>query len=393
MNIQALRRHLPNQGTQRSQELAEKMLKGDQLKGRLRGHAMEQLTTVPEPWLERLDGEGLAYVALGFHDDLSKTDLITSYKPERLRAEAIEARNLSAQVQGEVEKEVQAELKDETDEFRRHMLERGKADLLQERLAAKLDAHNLGFAVRVTRDLTPLQFIEEENGITASRYDEYSTPSETERGLFREVLLELNGPEIVANPGGDAKGYPLADDAGIEPANEVLMIPYTMYGNKRLSPVSKESYSSINGMLMDQHMGAHYWQNRLIVMDDEVAVLPSEKTGNHSVLLHETGHAIDYIAEKIDGLKHRETIDQMYKEDLELTKSGEDRSLTTRALDNAREYFAEAVEAYLTQPAEDDSWYKKENHYKALQQRNPRLYDYVDKLMKLPAMATTESEG
>jgi hypothetical protein len=387
MNIRALRRHLPSQGTERSEKLADKLLRGDKLQGELRGQAMEQLTTVPEPWLERLEGEGLAYVALGYHDDLSQTDLITSYDPDRLRIEAKEARKLSSKVQVDVENELKADLEAETDDFRRHMLERGKVDLLKERLAAELDAHNLGFAIRVTRDLTPLQFIEGENGIVAGQFDDYGPPSETERDLFREVLLELNGQEAVADAGSDPKGYHLADDATLEPANDILLIPYKMYGKKRLSEVSKASYSSINGMLMDQHMGAHYWPNRLIVMDDEVAVLPSTKTGNHSVLLHETGHAIDYIAEKIDGQNHRETIDRMYKEDMELAKSGDDRFLTDRARDNAREYFAEAVEAYLTQPVEDEAWYKQENHYVALQEGNPRLYEYVDTLMKLPAIA------
>jgi len=359
------------------------MFHGEKLQGQLGEAVVEQLATVPEPWLERLQDESMAYVALGYGEDLSHTDLITSYTPERLMREAKIARELSSEVQSEVGREIEAAKAEETDEFRLHMLERGKPDMISEKLAARLNEAGLGFAIRVTRDLTPLQYVEQESGVEASDYDEFLDPSETERGIFREVLLELNGPSVVKDAGGDAKGLPLADDATLEPPNDLLLIPYKLYGDKRLSEVSKESYSSIDGLSMDQHLGAHYWSNRLIVMDDDVAELPSTKTGFHSVVLHETGHAMDYIAEAIPELNHRETVDRLYEKDMERARAGENPFLTTRADDNVREYFAEAVEAYLTQPVDGGgNVYKQENNCVELQKQNPELYAYVDRLMK-----------
>ena len=92
MITSGLRRHLPSQATERGRELARGMFHGEKLQGQLGEAVVEQLATVPEPWLERLQDESMAYVALGYGEDLSHTDLITSYTPERLMREAKIAR-------------------------------------------------------------------------------------------------------------------------------------------------------------------------------------------------------------------------------------------------------------------------------------------------------------
>ena len=393
MNIASLRHHLPTQGTEKGREIAASMLRGDTLNNdQYKESALDQLSTVPEPWLERLQNEGMAYVALGYGEDLSQTDLIISYTPERLKKEAVTAKEIASKVRGEVDADMAKEAESETDAFRLAMLEHGRPELLKEKMAAQLEKAGLGFAVRVTRDLLPLTFLEQENGVEASYFDDGVEPHETERGLFREILLDLNGPEVVSQK-GSGDGPVLPDDSVLDPADDVILVPYAVYGKKRLSPVSKESYSQINGMYMDQHHGGHFWPGRLIMLDDEAALHPSPIMSTHSVVLHETGHAIDYIAEGIPGLNHRETIDAMFESDMKRQKAGEQRVLTPRATDNAREFFAEAVEAYLTNPTDHDT-YKADNHHVLLKEKNPELYDYVDRLMKLPAVnAISEAEN
>lgn len=384
MDISGLRRHLPTQATERGREIAAELLAGKSLKGELREAAVEQLSTLPESWLERLKDEGVAYVALGTGEDLSKTELLPNYSPKRLREEAVQAKEIHDAVNSQVEVEIDQEIAVEPDSLRQVMLERGKADLVSERLGAQLEEAGLGFEAKVVRNELSLFLLEGEQGIIREDYDEYLEPHETERELFREILLDLNGEGVVANPGSVNSRYSLADDTVLDPQNDVLLIPYQVQGNRRFSPVSKRSYSSITGMSMDQHMGAHYWPNRLIVMDDEVVKLESSKTGFHSVMLHETGHAIDYIAEKIPELNHRETIDALYEADLERARAGDNRFTTRRADDNAREYFAEAVEAYLTtEVGTSEHWYKPQNHHSLLKEQNPALYAYVDKLMQM----------
>lgn len=388
MDISGLRRHLPTQGTQTGKEKASKLLYGSQLKGALKDSAVEQLATVPEPWLDRLAEENLAYVALAQNEDLSQTDLITSYSPERLLSDAKKARAIIAEVNQQVGQEISEMLAKETDEFARVMTERGKATLLKERLGERFGEAGIGFDIREVRGEKPLLMVEGEHNVEESGYEEFVEPLESEQGLFRELLVQLNGPEVAKFPGNSESHLALADDAVLDPENDVLIIPYGIYRGKRLSEVSKVSYASINGIGMDQHLGAHYWPNRLIVMDDDVVNLPSQKTGYHSVILHETGHAIDKIAEEYPELKHVETVEALYARDVESFKKGEKPFLTARAMDNVEEYFAEAVEAYLTKPVEgDDTWYKRENDCEQLKQRNPELYAHVDKVLNFKPTA------
>jgi len=359
------------------------MLFGKQLKGPSQESAVEQLANIPEPWLERLQDENLAYVALGYDEDLADTELIRNYTPERLRTDASQAGEVVAKAEASIDEELAEIENSDASEVSKAFALRQRPEQLSEKLSQSLQEAGLGFAVKVTRDLTPLSYIEQEFGVEADSYDEFLEPEETERGLFRDIFLQLNGPGVVKEQ-GDKAGFPIADDAILDPENDILLIPYVKSGAKRLSPVSKENYSLINGREMDQHHGAHYWLNRLIVLDDQVVDLPSPIKGHHSVLLHETGHAMDYLAEEIPELNHRETMDRMYSEDLQrLREGGENRFLTSRARDNAREYFAEAVEAYLTAPVEGESGAKVDNHHQALKEKNPELYGYVDKVMRL----------
>lgn len=381
MDISGLRRFLPTQATDSAREKAGKMLYGGQLKGALKESAVEQLVTVPEPWLDRLVEEGVAYVALGYGEDLSQTELITSYTPEQLARDAEKAKPLIAQVKAEVHREI-AELSKDGDELTMALAEREKPKMVRERLREKFNEADIGFDIEEVKGEKPLLYLEQEHNVEPTDYDEFLEPQETEQGLFRSLLMELNGPEVVKSQGAQEGRFVLADDAVLDPEDDVLVIPYGVYGGKRLSEVSKESYSSINGMGMDQHLGAHYWPNRLIVVDDDVVALPSTKTNFHSVLLHETGHCIDHLAESYSELNHRETVDALYAEDVERYKQGDNRFLTSRAMDNTEEYFAEAVEAYLTQPVEGaTTGYKAENESVALKERNPELYAHVERVL------------
>ena len=61
--------------------------------------------------------------------------------------------------------------------------------------------------------------------------------------------------------------------------------------------------------------------------------------------------------------------------------SVEDVFTTERASENVREYFAEAVEAYLTFPKNDDGEiFRTGNSNPGLQQKNPELFNYLVKI-------------
>lgn len=387
MDISGLRRFLPSQATESAREKADKLLYGGQLKGGLRESAVEQLVTVPEPWLDRLVDEKVAYVALGYGEDLSQTELITSYTPEQLARDAEKAKPIISEVKAEVLRELSEH--SDADPLTQALAQRERPAMVRERLRERFNEANIGFDIEEVRGEKSLLYFEQEHNVEPTDYDEFLEPEETEQGLFRNLLLELNGPDVVKSQSAERGRFALADDTVLDPADDVLVVPYGIYGGKRLSEVSKESYSSITGMGMDQNLGAHFWENRLIVMDDDVVGLPSTKTSFHSVLLHETGHCIDHLAEEYPQLQHRETMDTLYARDVERYKQGDNRFLTSRAMDNTGEYFAEAVEAYLTQPVDGAATgYKADNHNQLMREKNPELYAHVEKVLQFDPRQT-----
>lgn len=370
MDVSGLSRHLPTQATSRGRELAAKMLRGDTIESKgLREAAIEQISTIPEPWLEKLVDENLAFVALRGSETLADTNILWAYSPEELQAKAQRVGPLVEEVSAEVEAEI-AKLAPEQAAF----AEIGRASELAERLTAKFDSEGIGFFPRVQRDGTPLEYIHNEFNIVDDPYHEYvspDTPKESE--IFNSLLVAVNGEGVLK-------------DGLVDPPNDVLIVPYKVRKDRRVSPVSEASLSTISGLKMDNNHGMNAWPMRLIVLDDEVVEIPSGKLGFHSVLLHESGHAIDYAAEGIVELNHRATIDRMYAEDLKKMRAGEDVFLTDRAKDNEREYFAEAVEAYLTKPVDaPGNFAKQDNNHAELKARNPELFAYLDKLMQWPA--------
>jgi hypothetical protein len=363
------------------------MLRGKTISVNHKEAAIEQLATIPEPWLEKLAEENLAYVALAFGETLADTELLRGYTPEKLKSEVEAARPLRAEVEAEVEAEI-AKLKQEDPESSQAAFaEYGRADIVAEKLGVKFDSNQIGFQVRVQRGSTPLEYLQNELNIADDPAHEYLYPDGSneegrETRIFQSLLTSLNGEGVIK-------------DGQVDPESDILIVPYKMKGDKRISPVSEKSYASVTGLQMDNNHGMNVWPNRLIVVDDEVVNIPSRKMGFHSVLLHESGHAIDYAAESIPDLNHRETMDNLYKKDMERYQKGDNAFLTARAMDNVREYFAEAVEAYLTRelPTSEANFYKQENNYDQLKAKNPELFAYVDKVMGWAGSVQPESSA
>lgn len=366
MDLSGLNRQLPSQGTARGRELAAKMLRGDTIESAgFRDAAIEQIATIPEPWLEKLADENLAYVALTSKETLADTNILWSYSPEELKASAEKARPLIDKAGEEVDAE-HAKLSPDEAAF----AEIRRADDVAERLTEKFEANGIGFFTRVQRGETPLEYLHNEFNIADDPYHEYVSPEQPrETEIFNSLLTALNGEGVLK-------------DGVVDPQNDVLIVPYKMKKDNRVSPVTEKSLSAITGLQMDNNHGLNAWPARLIVVDDQVVELPSRKMGFHSVLLHESGHAIDYAAEGIAELDHRATVDQLYARDKQRFNDGENVFLTARASDNEREYFAEAVEAYLTKPVESPgNFYKQENNHDDLKATNPELYAHVEKVL------------
>ena len=366
MDVSGLNRQLPTQATSRGRELAAKMLRGDTIESAgLKDAAIEQISTIPEPWLEKLADENLAFVALTSKETLADTNILWSYSPEELKESAEKARPLIEKANAAIDEDLAKLSPDEAG-----FAEIRRADDVAELLSAKFEANGIGFFTRVQRGDTPLEYLHNEFNIADDPYHEYVSPDQPkETEIFNSLLTTLNGEGVIK-------------DGMVDPQNDVLIVPYKMKKDNRVSPVTEKSLSAITGLQMDNNHGLNAWPARLIVVDDQVVELPSRKMGFHSVLLHESGHAIDYAAEGIAEFDHRATIDRLYAQDMKKHQEGQNVFLTARASDNEREYFAEAVEAYLTKPVESPgNFYKQENNHDDLKATNPELYAYVEKVM------------
>ena len=103
------------------------------------------------------------------------------------------------------------------------------------------------------------------------------------------------------------------------------------------------------------------------------------EVGQYRLALHEVGHALDYALEGLPdptgfGSLHRQKVQTFYKQAKEANLFTSDR-----ADDNARGFFAEAVEAYLTEPSSGPDL-RPDNHRQALQERNPEMYVYLEQI-------------
>ena len=80
-------------------------------------------------------------------------------------------------------------------------------------------------------------------------------------------------------------------------------------------------------------------------------------------------------------------MDALFERDLENAKTTQTEEVftTKRASENVREYFAEAVEAYLTNPNPDGGdIFRADNSAPGLKAKNPELDNYIEKIMTAP---------
>ncbi len=339
--------------------LASRMVSGWNLPSSLKVGAARDLACLPLAWLQRLDAEGLTVAVLQEGQSLADTDVLPTMTPERCRRHFVQAQALARAAIDEENRALSLDPSAPADDFASAMARRWLPDRIRENLLPRLDQAGIGFSVEVCREPVDLKALARSKQIPD---EEFST--------WRDLLLELNGPLLKVS--GDLA----------QAAQEILMVPYASHRGRAVSEVSRDNYATFDSMKVRQHRGIHSWPNRLIMVHEAFVKEPADEVGNYRVLVHELGHAMDYLAEDLlPG--HRATVDGLFAADLEAARQGEVRFLTPRSADNPREYLAEAVEAYMTRRVGDEQdFYKPENSREDLQQRNPPLFEYVRSLFE-----------
>ena len=128
-------------------------------------------------------------------------------------------------------------------------------------------------------------------------------------------------------------------------------------------------------------LGLNRGADRLVLLHPRYLAGCAPEIGHYRVAVHELGHALDYALEGLPqssgyGALHRQRVHQLFEQ---ARQRGD--FLSDRADDSPREYFAEVVEAYLTE-ATSGFDFRPENHREALQQRDPEAYRYLREVLQ-----------
>jgi hypothetical protein len=169
----------------------------------------------------------------------------------------------------------------------------------------------------------------------------------------------------------------------------LYLLPHVYDAGRPIPENRLRSAREVTAEYLEGPLGVNRAEDRLVLLHKKFTGLPAETVGNYRLAIHEMGHALDHLLDRVTGFPgfgtlHRETVDALYEADLKKAEElGVEKVFTTtRASEDVREYFAEAVEAYLTFPGEAaGETFRTENSRPGLQAKNPKLHDYMETLM------------
>lgn len=296
----------------------------------------EDLLSFPAPVLNALNNYGVRVAVLDQGETLADSPALRHLSEEEYKEQRALARTLTLQ-----------ELKN-TDET--SLLGFAEATTRVFRKAG-LDFH-FGIA---RRDVTP-EYIATRQKIPAENMDDW-----------KAALAELN------------QGFPPG----------LYILPHVYDQGKPIPENQIRSARETTAEYVGGALGLNRPEDRLVLLHQKYTAAKAPEIGNYRLVLHEMGHALDHLLDRTTGIPgfgalHRQTVDALYQRDLERAEAEgvSEVFTTTRASENVREYFAEAVEAYLTHPNDDGGdIFRAANSKPGLLAKNEELYNYVDRVM------------
>ena len=308
---------------------------------------LSEMRAIPGQMWKMLADTGLRIVSLPPGQDLSQTSAVTRFSPvdynTRLKKASLSLQNIISE---------QENLTDPKDEFQTAMWEARQGPIIAELVLPKAE----GFQpVVVSKPVSEEQLLE-------------AAGSEASPEFLRD-LRTLN------------THYLKKEGELYSSTHNALLLPYP---RRQGVPVRYEHLNylkSQNSQALQAAMGTNYWQSALVVVHQDYLPDPAPEAGHHRVMLHEVGHAIDHLIDRIQnediGKKHRARMGELFERD---KAAGPGAFTSPRAQDNVREYFAEAVESYLTRDRGDGLDPKPNNNHEWLKANNPELFAHVDEI-------------
>ncbi len=373
-----IRSDLPLQRTRKSKELAQEMVVAPSLPEEHRDILVRDIQAFPEPWLQKMAEHNLAVVSLSSHETLADTAIMPRPSEGKMQELLKQGNTVAQESVGVYQSRLAKELEEhKDDEFFCGMARIRAAEECATKVATDLAGQGLGFAVEVARESIPLDFIANQNRI-----------SETNKESFMADIEQANqGLGTVEN------GLFVPGEAG------VMLVPYAEHKGEKAYPLALESYQKVTGMELAQNRGAHIVEEQLVLLHDSVVPDPANlKIGHYRVAIHEMGHFMDSLMRSSPkfGEKHEAFLDSQYEDSMQRHRDGDKEAfVSTRAMDNKEEFFAEAVESYLTVATDDQQLelYKPECNRETLLQRNPEMHRYLDDLFHFRDDAVKEFLG
>lgn len=290
----------------------------------------------PEPVLDLLDSYGVRVAVLDGAETLQGSPALRHLSADEYAAEKKKARELTLE-----------------------LLPTTKAGSLMEfaqSATRHLRKNGLEFHYGVTANKHPLEYIAAQQNVPSEHLDDW-----------KQSFAELN------------EGFPPG----------FFILPHTYHNGQPIPHDRLRNAKDVTAEFVERSLGLNRAEDRLVLLHKKFTPAKAEEVGNYRLVLHEVGHALDHVLDRMVGIPgfgtlHRQTVDALYEADLAAAEArGTEEVFTTeRASENVREYFAEAVEAYLTFPKDDGGdIFRARNSNPDLKEMNPRLYAYVDKVM------------
>lgn len=186
------------------------------------------------------------------------------------------------------------------------------------------------------------------------------------RQAWKEDLLSLNAP------------WSQQTSEGFQSSHGIFLLPPVPTAHGLLSDKDYQSAVCTTAESVGEALGLNRGAEQRVLLHSRYLDEQAPEIGGYRVAIHELGHALDYALEGLPestgfGPQHKATVLACFQEAKSFTSD--------RADDNVREFFAESVEAYLTDSSAGFD-FRPDNHQEALRQRNPRMAAYLDHLFR-----------
>lgn len=314
------------------------------------------LAAFPQPTLDLLSRYGIRVAILEEGKTLADADGLRTLSPEENREESLRAGTLVA---AGVAREFAEGVESYTE------LENAADDITRELRLAGLD-HQMGIA------LSPFSL----EDLAEAR----QIPKES-RDSWKASFTELNADLVTSS------------DDGVLALHGLIVLPHTYRDGDAVPEIRLRNAKEVTSEYVKGSLGLNRSDERMVLLHENFLAQPAPELGNYRLATHEMGHALDYALENLEsfpgfGQAHRDAVDALYAADKEklaalgASANTEDVFTSDRADDDVREYFAEAVEAYLT-PAKGDAFetFRSGNSREGLLEKNPALFGYIETVL------------